>query len=532
MHHFQEEHVGQVTRYKEEHIKLAKAVHSIEPSIPSSVTANSGSKERLRRFEECFQVIKIALLEEERTNFAIGEDLRSSIIEHIKKRTNCNTFPFRGHVKKIGSSWDGSKLGVLDEVDTLYVLDEEDFKVCYFGKRACEFHIVWKGKMYDAQELNHTFANHLEHVLRDDTPRGLGHNGYAAPRFSGVRVSGPAVTVLYQTTEQIGNMEPREFLSVDITLALPFSCAKDTASAHEICTAIARWTKKKCREIKTKAMNIPKNPNFIACHINGTWKLTTARIEAVMFHELEENSSTKRAYVLLKCLNKKVDKTNFKDDLFQVGPKSTDLRDSLIKQIDACCRKDDNIDTDNLIKEINECCRKDDIDSGSLIKEIDSCCRNDEDIDRVNHCMRYGYVLLSPKERTHYNELPTKIISINTAAIKHILLDKSLPEDCAAEKSNPERVAELMRYTLEELARDDSFKIKNGIYPDFPGICKLSIWSGAAENVHEFAKHLLAKYEILTQSRIIDVSTLSMCEIVKNVTFIFCIIQAITNDSS
>ncbi len=240
-----------------------------------------------------------------------------------------------------------------------------------YCSETCECIVVWKETQYSARELNREFADQLERALKCDPLDGLEHNGYAAPRFSGVRVSGPAVTVLFRTSQQIGNMRPGSFLSVDITLAVPFSCAEGPASTKECLNKIDCWIQNTISRNPTKPIDLPQKPHFIACNVKGVLRLTTAHLEAETFHELEEHSAIKRAYILLKCLNKKMDKWNFRDDFFQTEPTSTELRDNLMKQL--CCRQYD---------------------------------------DNMNRCMRYGYVFLSPTERKDYNELPTKIISI------------------------------------------------------------------------------------------------------------------------
>ncbi len=126
---FQEDRIPHPDDFEQEHIKVTKKMHHMFETIPESATPKSAcslASDSLRRFKACFQEISIAEIEGERADFAIGHTLRRSMLDHIVERTKNNEiFEFRGCVHKIGSSWDGSKLGALDEVDTLYVLDEK-----------------------------------------------------------------------------------------------------------------------------------------------------------------------------------------------------------------------------------------------------------------------------------------------------------------------------------------------------------------------------------------------------------------------
>ncbi len=417
------------------------------------------SENKLHRFEECFKEISIAEIEEERANFAAGHGIRSSVLKHISDKTDrYSTFPFKGSIEKIGSSWDGSKVGKLDEVDTLFVLDDKEITV-HEGEGAYDFSIGWKGDKYNARQLNHEFANQLEGVLKCDPPDELKHNGYAAPSFSGVRVSGPAVTVLYQTSQQIDNIQRGCMVSVDITLALPFSCIKEEERL-KIVNHIKSWAKDVIAVNPNTPIDIPDEPPVISGHVDGVWKQSTALIEVETFHAIDTESPIRRTYLLLKCLNRKVEKWNSKNDAFPVSAKSSELRSRLKYHVSHAI----------------------------------SC----GDIENLNQCMRHGYVLLSPTEREERKELPAKVISINTAAVKHILLNISERSDFKRQRINSTRVLELMGETLQELARKDKFLITNGIHPGFPSICKLSACVGIADDTGVLADRLLTLYQTLS----------------------------------
>ncbi len=110
-------------QYKELHFKLLKNVHDIlkDPGRNIGLAICDSNLDLCKQF---INSISIADLEEEPADFAAGHRVRSSVLEYIRARTEQNAeFPLHGTIEKIGSSWDGSKVGQLDEVDTLFVLD-------------------------------------------------------------------------------------------------------------------------------------------------------------------------------------------------------------------------------------------------------------------------------------------------------------------------------------------------------------------------------------------------------------------------
>ncbi len=267
------------------------------------------SDTNLSLFTKYVQCISIAELEEERANFAAGRNVRTSVIEYIQARTGANAdFPLRGFIKKIGSSWDGSKVGQLDEVDTLFVLDPYHISAvpgAHDGPDIYKFLIMCDGKEYNAQQLNEMFGIALLNALDSDPPSDMEHNGYAAPHFSGIRANGPAWTVLLRTGKDIVPMQKGSMVSVDVTLALPFSCVKgipEFAHALDMLDGISLWTDRIVEANTTKPLELPKEPHLISCPVKGCWKPTTAHIEANALHKLEGQASVKRAYLLLKCL--------------------------------------------------------------------------------------------------------------------------------------------------------------------------------------------------------------------------------------
>ncbi len=416
------------------------------------------SETNLNLITEYAQSISIPELEEERVNFAAGHKVRTTLIEYIMERTVRNAdFPLGGYIEKIGSSWDGSKVGKLDEVDTLFVLDPKHISVdsvAHDNPDICSFPIVYDGKEYSAQQLNEMFGCALLNALDSAPPNDMEHNGYAAPQFSGIRASGPAWTVLFRTRKDIGPMEKGSMVSVDITLALPLSCVKGCLKLDHAVAEISAWIDGIVEANTTKPLELSTEPHLICCPMKGHWKPTTAHSEANVLHEIEGRASIKRAYLLLKCIYRKLEKFISLHDMFQVEIAENGLHARLLNR---------------------------------LLTETQSEKRN------LSECLQYGHVLLTPKERKKYNELPKKLISVNTAATKHLLFQKAEPGDYwdIPNAVNGQRTLDLMKDVISEYANSGSFFVDHGIHAGFASICKFSALPTLGDKIGELGKTLL-----------------------------------------
>ncbi len=207
----------------------AELVCKVQETLVSASDSNSEtplSDKTLQLFRSYVEGISLSDLEKERAVFSSGHRIRSSILNRIYNRTEMNDeFPFRGRIEKIGSCWDGSKVGQLDEVDKLFILDPTQVIIIHADTDFQTVCVIYNGNEYSVCQLIRSFAKALEKALEGDTPVGMQHNGFAASDFGGVRISGPAVTVLYGTKTQCGSIQKGTMVSVDTTLAVPFKKA-------------------------------------------------------------------------------------------------------------------------------------------------------------------------------------------------------------------------------------------------------------------------------------------------------------------
>ncbi len=422
------------------------------------------SESNTSKFRDLVNGISFDHLEAVEADFKKGNEVRDCLIDFIKDRTQ--TLDLRGEITKIGSSWDGTKVGHLDEVDTLYVLNRDQVTIVHDNSDGDEhfLYVKWNGNTYTAGKFSELFADKLNKALSTEPPESMEHNGYASPRYSGIRMSGPAVTVLFRTATDIGPILKGSMVSLDITLALPWSCL--ASNQKERINGMRKWFKDHISSTNNRPIEAGK-PHFIACLVNKekVWKATSAHMEANALHGLEPQCALTKAHRRLKCLLKKMDTFNSEHNLLESDFDENEARSTLIRMI-----------TDLV------------------------------DIENVNRCMRHGYIFLSPSERKELGELEKKNISFNATAAKQILFQKATQDDYKPGSVDNLRAQALMKKVLVELANEGSLYIKNQIHDSFPLICKFSVLDTLSGKFDELASNLLFQCNILASASYSDVS--------------------------
>ncbi len=436
----------------------------------------------LSNFTEFSKGISLSQLRKERRRFAEGHEIRISILDDIRyktRQTADNTFPFRGHIEKIGSSWDGSRVGNLDEVDTLFVLEDAQVQIRDSGDET--FYVIWKGREYRPRQIQDRFAEALDKILRTESPPPrLQHGGYAAPEYSGNRINGPAVTVLFRRKVCDRENEHFQTLSLDITLAVPVSCL---AENNEVQGEYSRWVDHVIFAVDTP-LQLPQKPYLVPGYVDDTWKLSTAHFEAELLHELDTHSALKQGYLLLKVLSSKIENFNARYG-FDLGTNQTNHP---LHSAHQCAAHDLQSRSEDLRSSLMQRLR------GSKGPTVGGCCHGRE---KLNRYMRHGHILIPACERKHYSELEYKELSMNTAAAKHVLLRAAQTEDFTAEIPNSDRVTELVLQTIEELVVQGSNV--PAFIDNFPCVCKFSPHDSPPGRVAECARYVLTQYRVVLE---------------------------------
>ncbi len=429
----------------------------------------------VRNFRMFLRGLSIPELEKERANYATGNSVRDMLLRHIRDVTTENEdFCFEGQVEKIGSSWDGSKLHQVDEVDLLFVLSKKQVKVVETDRTVS---VKWCDNMYKPHELVEHFADSLESVLSSAQPNNLQHGGYAAPEFSGVRLCGPAVTVLYKTigNESTQGQEASEDIvnmSVDITLAVPLSCLE---CAGNLDSALGGWKEKKLQQVNEPiscCLDLHAVPNTAS----DRWQLSSALFESELLNQLGSESTVRKAYLLLKALLHRIDKKALEENIFGIG--EVEMKENSRKLCD------------RLLANIAE---------------------RSFSTDHLNRCMRYGHTLLPKDQSVLHGELEKEHVSINKAASKHILLDEAQPGDFEVKHIKSEQVFWLMKQVIEKLVTPDIF-VKHALQEHLvghnlhsPEICKFSFRKFMVCRCEELAVKLQCCYRMVLEHCLSDV---------------------------
>ncbi len=324
-------------------------------------------------------------------------------------------FRFSGHLVQIGSCWDGSKVGRVNEMDCLYVIEDSQLDLKVMDKRG-EYQLFFQGEELNPRHVNVQFADCLESIVNDiQLPPNIWHSGYAAPSFSGVRFNGPAVTSLFEYKADEGDSFQ---ISLDLTIA--FQVDQTKAAVGDLCQLVQRWIAHIATENVTK-QNATSQVHVVPNLVKEVWQLSTAYLEANILRDLPDNSSVKCTLHNCKVLIHKLENLKLEQRLLHL-PSSTqgEKGKSRIMQ---------------------------DIMAYRSLKEP-----TEEDRLKLNQRMHYEHIYLTSEERKQLGETSKSSISINSAAVKHIILDKAVGRPGSFSADRTVTPDETMRDVFKELS--------------------------------------------------------------------------------
>ena len=125
-------------------------------------------------------------------------------------------FPYGSRFTEIGSYYDGTKIGKLDEADCHFLMDVDNLEVRKGSSRG-RFKVLKNGKELAVEEMHTQFVQAVkEAVSQIELPQGWTHDGYGGSGFRAVRCNGPAVTAMFRTRDDLP-------ITLDISLAIPLT---------------------------------------------------------------------------------------------------------------------------------------------------------------------------------------------------------------------------------------------------------------------------------------------------------------------
>ncbi len=398
-------------------------------------------------------------------------DYRRRLADRLSKEFEYDFVPLTGQLRDIGSCWDGSKVGAVNEMDSLYVMHGDRFVIQESKKKRGSYHVYLKIDStlseLEPRRIRDEFAdNYSKLVAKLELPECLQHGGYKAchPNHSSIRSAMESKSATRDATRRHhlqsssyngvrynGPAATSQFLSKDKTLLTwdmtPVVVLPDSEVLRE---AVRKAIQPIIAENPDK-MFPPSDIHLIPDVTENTWRLSTAQMEADILRVLSSEAPMKKALSFCKVLTSRLKKWN--------GQKGAALACAvnILRELDAHLEKDE---TDKTVSETR----------------------------LLNRKMRFGHIWIPADRKDAYCEDMKSNISINNAAVKHILIASGCRKKGAfAPSSNTELVRQLVRDVFEILGNEEVYSSYHAL---LPGI-KISHFS-VAPNMAA-AKHIMAR---------------------------------------
>ncbi len=369
-------------------------------------------------FHDWVERLDVYDLENDKADFYVDEtivteftDYRNRVVTDLPKYAEYEGMKLNGQLKNIGSCQDGSKVGRMNESDSLYVLDANNITVENLGENGTYRVFREQNNMsceIKPRSIRKQFADGYSGVISKlPLPGCLKHGGYNSPAYSGLRYNGPAATSQFLTDDN-------SLLTWDMTPA--FYLGREDSRYQEVRKII-----QPALEINRKTMFGDMGIHLIPDSNEDIWRLSTAQLEADLLRELIPLVAPMRqALSTSKVVSSKLRKWNSQN---LIPP------DCLESDLGITTRLDAYLES-----------------------------REKEHGEQLNEELRYVHIWIPPEKRRQYYEDEKSHISINTAAIKHILLAAALkmPEAFAG-KEDKELVHQLMILVFKTLGDPSEF---------------------------------------------------------------------------
>ncbi len=404
-----------------------------------------------RNFEQWVEKVNIWDLGKNTVSFALADDIVTSFEKYcntvdrkLSCLIQCDGVNLPGQLRNIGSCWDGSKVEKINEMDSLYVMNDGPFTIKPSKKPDLYDVFIKKGlleRKLRPRQLRDEFANHVSSVVSElKPPNGLSHGGFNSSRkkrvhvrkrtddtdYSGARYNGPAVTAQFLTEENT-------LLTWDVTPCIVLHNDNLQDEVRKIIKPVIDDNPSK---------RLPHLPiHLIPDPLEDRWRVSTAYLEAEMLRYLSDEAPAKKALVLCKILLSLLKQWNQENEV----PTTCNVTLKILKQLDGH------------------------IKSGKSQNQV------------LLEWMRFAHIWISSHKGVEYNEDKKVSISINTAAVKHIIMRAGFREKGAfAPRSNDDLVLKLMQIVFQTLGNDTDFASDHALLSG----TRISHFSVAATNAH------------------------------------------------
>ena len=372
-------------------------------------------------FRQWARKVDIYDLEKHKADFSLDEEIvkafgqyRRDVATQFGKYFEFDDIQLKGQIRNIGSCHDGSKVGRMNEADSLYILDTDNILVEETHSHGI-YRIFWTSDSATKCEIlprsiRHQFADAFCNVVSGLTlPECLRHGGYKSPDYGGLRYNGPAATAQFLT-------ENNSLLTWDMT---PTFCLPHDHHIHDEVRKLMQPIIQQNKDKMVDTIDLHLVPDTAL----NLWRLSTAQMEADILRIMSSVAPFKQALSYCKVLSAKLKKWTTAHGRHQTLGEHSKV---------------------NIVKELDEYLK----DSFQR-KEVG---------ERLNLALRYAHVWIPPEKRGMYNEDQKAYVSINTAAVKHILLSAALEQpEAFSPKENTELVIDLMKKVFHSLGDPTRF---------------------------------------------------------------------------
>ncbi len=404
-------------------------------------------------FKRWARKVDIFALGEGAADFALEEhqeiikhfgDYRQNMGQELCRRFVFGGCPMPGQLKDIGSCWDGSKVGAVNEIDSFYVIQrdnviiERDTEDTGDGLYRVYLQNGTNAREIKPRKIRAAFAEEYSQLLQElELPRCLDHGGYYSSKehtsgspvsaaaslhsagkkqrgYSGVRYNGPAVTSQFIS-------ENEALLTWDITPVIVSTDRKVREAVMQSPSMQAIIAE------NPNKMFPPNDVHLFPDAVADVWRLSTAQLEADTLRVLSSEAPMKKALSFCKVLSSCLKKWSHKSH-YTCGPML-----DIVKDLDR-------------------------------ILAMDDCQEAARSIQVLNRKMRFAHIWIPADMRDIYNEDSKSSISINNAAVKHILLTAgSKMKGAFAPKDDMEMVRDLIRTVYAVLGSDEAYSVDHAL---------------------------------------------------------------------
>ena len=368
-------------------------------------------------------------------------EYRRILAEKLSEIFTCHGVSLPGQLKDIGSCWDGSKVGAVNEMDSLYVIHGDQF-VIRERKRGAYQVFLKIGSSFlkiKPRAIRDQFTQKYSKLVSElKLPDCLEHGGYKSSKinhdghentksgYSDVRYNGPAATSQFLAKD-------KSLLTWHMTpaIVLPLDAQTQNALRQSMQPIIADNPDK---------MFPLSDIHLIPDVVENVWRRSTAQMEADILRVLWKEGPMKKSLSFCKVLS------------------------SRLKQ---WLGKFEAPDVVNIVQEVLQ----------NLAMHRDEKTR-----DMIGEKMRFGHIWLPSEKKEEYNEDTKSSISINNAAVKHILFKAAFKRKGAfGSEGNMDMVKELIKHVFKTLGNEEVYSREHAF---LPGI-RISHFSVSPAVVHK-----------------------------------------------